>query len=56
MVAGKLYQREAARRIDLTIRQVKRLVRRYRQQGAAGLASDHRGKRANNAIHECTRQ
>lgn len=56
VAAGELYQREAARRLELTIRQVKRLVRRYRQQGAAGLASGHRGKRANNAIPDGTRQ
>jgi transposase len=56
VATGELRQREAALRLDLSIRQVKRLVRRYRAQGAAGLASGHRGKRANNAIADSTRQ
>lgn len=56
VAAGELRQWEAARRLTLSVRQVKRLVRRYRAQGAAGLASGHRGKRANNAIADRTRQ
>jgi len=50
-VAGKqLSQKAAARRLGLSVRQVKRLLRSYRQEGATGLVSRHRGKRANNAI------
>jgi len=50
-VAGKrLKQREAAVQLGLTVRQVKRLVRRYRESGAPGLVSRRRGRRPNNAI------
>jgi len=56
VAGGDLTQKAAAQRLNLCVRQVKRLVRRYREQGPAGLASGHRGKRANNAIPDATRQ
>jgi len=34
------------------MRQIKRLVQRYRSQGAPGLGSRHRRRRPNNAIPE----
>ena len=43
-------------RLGLSVRQVKRLVRRYRDRGAAGLASGHRGRRPNNALPEAVRE
>lgn len=46
----KLKQHEAAAQLALTTRQIKRLVRRYRDIGAAGLISRRRGKPPNNAI------
>lgn len=50
-VANKQLRQElAARQLGLSLRQIKRLVRRYRDQGATGLISRHRGKRPNNAI------
>ena len=56
-VAGRrLRQREAARQLGLSIRQVKRLVARYRAEGAAGLVSRHRGKRPGNALSDAMRQ
>jgi len=56
-VAGKqLKQLEAARRLGLSVRQVKRLVQRYRDEGAAGLVSRRRGRRANNALADGVRQ
>lgn len=45
-----LTQAEAARQLQLSIRQVKRLVRRFRAEGAAGLASRRRGRPSNNRI------
>ncbi len=49
-VAGRqLKQATAAQRLGLTVRQIKRLVRRYRQEGAPGLISRHRLRRPNNA-------
>lgn len=56
-VAGKqLKQLEAARQSGLSVRQIKRLVRRYRDEGAAGLVSRRRGRRANNAFADGVRQ
>jgi transposase len=52
----QLRQADAAQQLGLSIRQVKRLVQRYRRSGAAGLVSGHRGKRPNNAIADETRQ
>ena len=53
-VAGKrLRQREAGERM-LSVRQV-RLLRRYRELGARGLISGHRGRKANNASAGCQR-
>ncbi len=56
VVSKQLRQRQAAGQLMLSIRQVKRLVRRYREQGAAGLVSRHRGKRPGNAIPEALRE
>ena len=52
----RLRQSEAARRLGLSVRQVKRLVRRYRERGASGLASGRRGRRSNNAIDAAVRE
>ena len=46
----RLRQREAADRLGLSVRQVKRLLARYRERGPAGLVSGHRGKVSNNAM------
>jgi transposase len=48
----QLSQKEAARMLSLGVRQIKRLLQRYRQQGAAGLVSKHRGRKANNRLSE----
>jgi transposase len=40
-------QAQAALQLGLSVRQVKRLWRRYRQDGAIGLISRHRGKPSN---------
>lgn len=48
--ARTLCQPEAARLLDLSMRQVKRLLRRYRQGGAPALASARRGCTPNNAL------
>ena len=46
----RLRQREAGERMGLSVRQVKRHLRCYRELGARGLISGHRGRKANNAI------
>jgi transposase len=56
VVEKRLRQRDAARQLGLSVRQIKRLVQRYRAEGAAGLASRHRGKRPNNRIADTLRQ
>ncbi len=56
VVQRQLTQREAARTLNLSIRQVKRLAARFRAEGAQGLVSRRRGKPANNAFPAQTRQ
>jgi transposase len=51
-----LSQKEAADILGLSIRQVKRLVRAYRQSGAKGLVSKRRGWASNNHLPEAARQ
>jgi len=46
----RLTQKEAARMLGISTRQVKRLWRAYRKQGAKGLASQRRGKPSNNRL------
>ncbi len=48
----RMSQREAGRILDLSVRQIKRLLRAYRQKGAAGLVSKHRGRKGNNRLSE----
>jgi transposase len=45
-----LKQKEAAEMLGITARQVKRLLRRYRKEGASGLVSQRRGKASNNQL------
>jgi len=53
---GAMRQRDAAVRLGLNVRQVKRLVRRHREGGAAALASGHRKGHANNALGAAVRE
>ena len=53
---NRLMQREAAERLGVSVRQVKRLLVRYRARGPAGLVSGHRGKVSNNAMAEAVRR
>ena len=46
----RLRQGHAAEQLDLTVRQVKRLVAAYRQRGDRGLVSGRRGKPSNNRL------
>ncbi len=50
VLGGRLTQAESAKRLKLSVRQVKRLCRRYRQTGAKGLVSKRRGKPSNQRI------
>ena len=46
----RLTQKEAAQMLGLSTRQIKRLWRAYRKQGAKGLVSSRRGKASNNRL------
>lgn len=48
----QMSQKEAGRILSLSERQIKRLLKAYREQGAAGLVSKHRGRKANNRLAE----
>jgi transposase len=47
LVTGSIRQRQAAAELGLSIRQVKRALRAYRQEGAPGLVSRRRGRPGN---------
>src|SRR6266498_3418856 len=48
----KINQKEAGPILKLSTRQIKRLRKAFREQGAAGLVSKHRGRKANNRLSE----
>lgn len=52
----RITQKEAAKILSLSERQVKRLWKRYREKGADGLVSRRRGKPSNNRMAEETTQ
>ncbi len=52
----RLKQQEAARQLGISIRQVKRLYRAYKAEGARGLVSQRRGKASNHQIEPETVQ
>jgi transposase len=56
VVDRRLTQAQAAEQLQLTVRQVKRLVRCYRAEGAQGLASRRRGRPSNNRITVAIRE
>jgi transposase len=47
-----LKQAAAAKKLGISIRQVKRLYGKYKSQGVSGLISKRRGQRSNNRISE----
>ena len=52
----RLTQKESARILELSVRQIKRLYRAYKAQGAGGLVSQRRGKPSNNRVDGETQQ
>lgn len=50
--AGTVSRGTAARQIGVSVRQLKRLLRRYRDQGAAGLRSRRRGRPSNRRLRD----
>ena len=55
VIAKKITQSQAAVQLNLSVRQVKRLVRSYRLQGDHGLISGHRSRLSNNRIADSVR-
>jgi transposase len=53
---GQLKQAQAAQKLGLSVRQVKRLCRQVREQGHRGLISKRRGQRSNRKIDDAVRQ
>lgn len=51
----KMSGTEAAQHLGLSVRQVRRLLTKYREEGAAGLAHGNRGRAANNRIEASVR-
>ena len=52
----RLRQKEAARMLGISTRQVKRLWQAYRKRGAKGLVSQRRGKPSNNRLEAGVKQ
>src|SRR5215211_2108138 len=46
----RMSQKEAGAILHLSTRQIKRMLKAYRRQGAAGLISKHRGRKGNNRL------
>jgi transposase len=55
VVAGQMTNREAAEALGLSVRQVKRLRKRYREQGVAGLAHGNQGRPSPRRLTEAMR-
>jgi len=55
-IEGHLDQREASERLGISVRQFKRLVRRWREAGDTGLVSRRRGRAAPNRLADATRE
>jgi len=55
VVEKRLRRRDAAFQLDLSERQVQRLMNCYRESGAAGLAHGHRGNQGNHSLPESFR-
>jgi transposase len=52
LTAGKIDQKEAGKRLSVSVRQIKRIVRRYRREGLAGLISKKRSRSSNRRLDE----
>ncbi len=53
---NSMHQAEAAQQLGISVRQVKRIWRAYREGGVEGLISKRRGKPSNNRLSEEVKQ
>ena len=52
----RMSQKEAGTILHLGVRQIKRLLKTYKQQGAVGLISKHRGRPGNHCLEEAVKR
>ena len=52
LTAGKIDPKEAGKRLAVSVRQIKRIVRRYRATGLPGPISQKRGQLLDNFYHK----
>ena len=52
----RMSQKEAGEILHLSTRQIKRLLKAYRERGAVGLVSKHRGRKSNNRLLESVKK
>lgn len=55
LMAGKTNQKEAGKMLAVSVRQIKRILRRYRTAGLPGLISKKRGRASNRRVDETIR-
>src|SRR5450756_2143387 len=55
LTAGKVSQQEAGKMLAVSVRQIKRILRRYRTAGLPGLISKKRGRVSNRRLDETIR-
>ena len=56
LTAGNIDQKEAAKIMDVTVRQTRRIFKRYRTEGLPGLISKKRGQASNRRLNEGTKR
>lgn len=52
VIEKRMRRRDAANQLELTERQTQRLLKRFRESGAAGLANPQRGRPGNHRLSE----
>ena len=55
LTTGKIDQKQAAMQLDVSVRQIKRIVKQYRISGLPGLISKKRGVPSNRRLSDATR-
>lgn len=50
LIEERINQKHAARQLNISVRQVQRILERYKREGAAGLVHQGRGRKSNRAI------
>lgn len=50
LIAKRIKQKHASKQLSISVRQVRRMVKRYKQEGISGLAHKNRGRMGNRAL------